>query len=166
MAHPRQRRKPFRCERCGVEDQSRFTISPEQRACDTCRAKHKVNTAAYCRAYKQRHPEKFTAEYRREGRKKYAEKHREKIREFHKHYSRLRNYGLTPEAYDQMLKSQDGACAVCSKTLGTRPHVDHDHVTGKVRGILCARCNSGLGHIDRREEWLKKAQAYLAAHTI
>jgi hypothetical protein len=62
----------------------------------------------------------------------------------------LKRYGLTPEAYDSLLESQGGGCAICGSTIadsrGNRPHVDHCHDTGKVRGILCGRCNMGLGH--------------------
>lgn len=62
-----------------------------------------------------------------------------------------RTYGITAERYDQMLRAQAGACAVCkhppakktrqSKSLA----VDHDHATGEVRGLLCGRCNTALG---------------------
>lgn len=51
-------------------------------------------------------------------------------------------YGLTVEQYDDMLAAQGGVCAICSRPPGkTRLHVDHDHKTGIVRGLLCFSCN-------------------------
>lgn len=54
-----------------------------------------------------------------------------------------RRYGITPAEYDAILKKQGGVCDICKKprTQKRRLHVDHDHRNGKVRGILCSRCN-------------------------
>ena len=59
-----------------------------------------------------------------------------------------REYGLTFEQYERLLKSQKNRCAICEKTLVNRPQVDHDHKTGEVRGILCVRCNVLVGIIE------------------
>lgn len=63
-----------------------------------------------------------------------------------------RLYGLAPGGYDAMRAAQDFSCAVCGKREipGARAtlHVDHDHETGRVRGLLCSRCNTGLGFIE------------------
>lgn len=57
-----------------------------------------------------------------------------------------RKYGLEPGEYDKMLAAQYGRCAICgNKPVTIRLAVDHDHVTGKVRGLLCKRCNRALG---------------------
>ena len=56
-------------------------------------------------------------------------------------------YGITPEQYDEMFAKQGSKCAVCGSDDPVRYWtVDHDHVTGAVRGILCWHCNVGLGH--------------------
>jgi hypothetical protein len=59
-------------------------------------------------------------------------------------------YGITLEDFEAMLVAQGGACAVCGKTRpggrGNRFHVDHDHVTDRIRGLLCTSCNLILGH--------------------
>jgi hypothetical protein len=61
-----------------------------------------------------------------------------------------RNYGLTLDQYDAMVDAQGGACALCRRPFTeTRGCVDHDHATGRVRGVLCIPCNVGLGHMDR-----------------
>jgi hypothetical protein len=77
----------------------------------------------------------------------------------------LKNYGLTPESYEGLLQSQGGVCAICGLTGQTwaerNLHVDHDHVTLEVRGLLCGRCNVGLGFFSDNVEMLKKAISYL-----
>jgi len=75
-------------------------------------------------------------------------------------------YNLTPEDYDRMLKAQGGACAICRvvKPAKNRLSVDHDHATGKVRGLLCVPCNRALGYFENIE-WLPKAQTYLQMHS-
>lgn len=69
-------------------------------------------------------------------------------------------YGMTVGHYELMLKSQDNKCAICGKEL-TKPCIDHNHKTGKVRGILCRSCNTGLGLFQDNFELLRKAAVYL-----
>lgn len=83
--------------------------------------------------------------------------------------SRLKNalkrkYGMTLEQYDEMLAAQGGVCAICGGPhvgTGGRYHVDHDHDTGKVRGLLCGPCNTGLGQFKDSSLVMEKAMAYL-----
>lgn len=74
-----------------------------------------------------------------------------------------KNYGITVEEYDAMLASQGEVCKVCKgPPLGKgRYHVDHDHVTGKIRGLLCHKCNVALGMVRDNVEHLKALIAYL-----
>jgi hypothetical protein len=75
-----------------------------------------------------------------------------------------RKYGLTPEQVEEMAKA---GCHICGTTdwpgRHSRPHVDHCHKTGKVRGILCHECNTGLGKFKDDPDLLAKASAYLLA---
>ena len=73
-----------------------------------------------------------------------------------------RNYNLSLEQVDEMLLKQDHKCAICSKSLiETKRCIDHDHKTGKVRGILCYSCNVGLEVFYDDPELMIKAIAYL-----
>jgi hypothetical protein len=62
-----------------------------------------------------------------------------------------------------MIEAQGGLCAICAGPLD-RPHVDHDHETGKVRGILCFNCNAGLGKFKDSVEIADAATEYLRKH--
>jgi hypothetical protein len=75
-----------------------------------------------------------------------------------------RKFGLTEEKFLQLLQDQGGKCAICgiSPDESTRRfHVDHCHTTGAVRGILCFKCNSGLGSFDDKKGLLRAALSYL-----
>lgn len=77
--------------------------------------------------------------------------------------------GMTLEEYGEMLERQNGVCAICKKTCSTKYKsgkvrdlsVDHDHDTGKVRGLLCNACNLGIGKFNDDAELLKAAAEYL-----
>ena len=73
-------------------------------------------------------------------------------------------FGLTLEAYEAMLRGQGGKCAICGKLpSATRAlAVDHEHSTGRIRGLLCAACNMGLGQFQEDTTLLLKAAEYLA----
>lgn len=79
------------------------------------------------------------------------------------HYRRVlwQRYGLTYPAYLRLLKQQGNRCALCDKTFVNRRYtmVDHDHQTGRVRGLLCGGCNWTLGWYENRQE---RIQRYLA----
>lgn len=78
--------------------------------------------------------------------------------------NRLRKYGLTVFAARELEKLQGGTCAICADAISLsdrRSHIDHDHETGKVRGILCAPCNQAIPYFDRMIENEKKVRAYL-----
>lgn len=73
-----------------------------------------------------------------------------------------------------MLVKQQGLCAICGAANGSERSnnngrkvlgVDHNHATGAIRELLCARCNAGLGNFQENPEWLRKAADYLEAHS-
>lgn len=82
---------------------------------------------------------------------------------------RLKNkYGLTESDFQTMLDGQGGGCAICHTTSpGGRAQqfcVDHDHTTGRVRGILCSECNNGIGKLGDDPALLEAAARYLREH--
>jgi hypothetical protein len=108
-------------------------------------------------------------EKKREAERKRYWKNRDRIRArqneladpVKKHAQHIkRKYGLTSEKYELMVQSQNNCCAICQRPAKVRRmHVDHDHETGEVRGLLCYGCNASLGHLekhfDRYAEYLK-----------
>jgi hypothetical protein len=73
----------------------------------------------------------------------------------------LRKYGLTLLDYDEMVKTQDGRCRICGTTDSGIAGFDHDHLTKRVRALLCSDCNAGLGLFDDDPERLRAAADYL-----
>lgn len=72
---------------------------------------------------------------------------------------RRKVHGLAPEDYDAMVEAQAGRCAICQRDAPLC--VDHDHATGRIRGLLCSPCNVGLGHFRDTPALLHQAAAYL-----
>ncbi len=78
-----------------------------------------------------------------------------------RNYHLQQRYGVTADEVDEMLHRQAGLCPICRRPLGDRPHVDHDHATGAVRGLLCFTCNVGLGNFADDVQRLSRAADYL-----
>lgn len=75
---------------------------------------------------------------------------------------KLAEYGLTPDQFERMLTAQGEACAICEDSCAERLCVDHDHATGRVRGLLCKPCNAGLGRFRDSAELLTRAARYIS----
>jgi hypothetical protein len=118
-----------------------------------------------------KNPEKRRASYKRwrqsngaqvrENGRRWARNNAEKLRD-----KQLRlKFGITLEAYHSLLAAQGGGCAICaSKSPGGRDKnfaVDHDHVNGRVRGLLCRSCNLGLGFFRDNPALLTRGAAYV-----
>jgi hypothetical protein len=80
----------------------------------------------------------------------------------------VRTYGITAEDYYNMLAAQNNKCAVCeseevnsSRVSSGKLFIDHCHTTGKVRGLLCSKCNHGIGLLNDDTALLQKAIEYL-----
>ena len=162
-----------RCVKCGVTQPleafyrakgTRDGLRGDCKSCFKARAKARyplVREANIARAQKWRDEniERFRENQRRmrstpEGKAKQRTGHLK------------RKYGMTVEQYDTILSEQGGGCAICGRK--PRPdislHIDHDHETGAVRGILCFRCNNGLGDFDDDAVLLQQAVAYVVSH--
>lgn len=114
-----------------------------------------MNKQTYNKEYYQRNRGRFIKNW-----KKYYEKNKDIINERVKGYKLKWRYGITTVDVDRMKQAQEGLCAICrcEKILV----VDHDHLTGKVRGLLCQDCNKGLGMFNDSSLNLRNAIVYLA----
>jgi hypothetical protein len=133
-------------------------------------AKNRERLREQNRAYRQQHSIEVK-ERRREDYRRNAERYKASVKAWQaanpvkRRAQRLRAYDLTIEQYDAILLAQGGACAICHQVvpIGGRNgfHIDHDHVDGHVRGILCASCNLVLGKFNDDPVRFREAAAYL-----
>jgi hypothetical protein len=159
-----------RCKHCGKtrplddfygDPKAKDGRRPECKACNLAAkaARNAANPQANrdrVKRWQRENPEKYRAkqqQYIDSGQKKAWDR---------KSYLK-RKYGITLEQYEAMLEAQGGVCKICGKP---RPddrtlHVDHDHETGEIRGLLCFRCNNALGDFEEQYELFQKAADYL-----
>jgi Recombination endonuclease VII len=154
------------CKACGAAKQldeyyanpsGRDGTRPECKDCTRARRKrwyleNREREIQRVLAWQVEHPEMVRARmdaFRAAGKKKVSDRK-----------SRLkRKYGLTLEGFDALLESQGGGCAICGRP--DVDNVDHDHATGRVRGILCFKCNVAIGLIDEDSDRARAAGEYL-----
>jgi len=82
---------------------------------------------------------------------------------------RSRSYGLSSISFKTMYDAQNGKCGICFNNmefLAKTTCVDHDHDNGNIRGILCMKCNLGLGHFEDNIEKMKSAIEYIKKHSV
>jgi hypothetical protein len=132
------------CSKCGLlkpieEFHFRGKNGDRRTDCKVC-----METAR--RRRRKLHPESCRGLYERQGRSSMLKA----------------KFGLTVADYEEMLAGQNGACKICGKTTRKRLAVDHDHETGEVRGLLCHRCNMGLGLFDDNPLLLLRASRHVA----
>lgn len=132
------------CKRCNLDEKA---------------ARHRANpepARERTRQWIRDNPERVAvqqAAYRASGRKAAVDRR----------YQLKRKYGITPEQYDALLARQEGGCAICGRPPRSdiSLHVDHEHGTGRIRGLLCFRCNNALGDFDDDHDRLVHALTYL-----
>lgn len=76
----------------------------------------------------------------------------------------LKSYGITQQAFNQLLVKQHNSCAICKSPFTEVPHVDHNHKNNKHRGLLCGSCNRGIGMFKDDLTRLRAAIVYLQEH--
>jgi len=95
----------------------------------------------------------------------YVRKRRQKYEGKYRRVANLKTFGLTIQDYEQMLIQQNGQCAICGVTKcqsGRRFAIDHCHFTGRIRGLLCLRCNQAIGKLNDNYFLLQQAADYVA----
>lgn len=135
-----------KCKTCGIEkDLSEFHKNKNYKDgfrphCIDCRRDYERKSF-----HKHKHKRPYDYEYDKDKKLKKA-------------------YGISYSEYLVMLEVQEGRCAICGTTeTGSRKAfaVDHCHTTGKVRGLLCSNCNTGIGNLKESEEIMLRAIDYL-----
>jgi hypothetical protein len=121
--------------------------------------------------YKEKRKESNRKWYISKGKEYYNKNKERRNKDSYKRYhsekgkaNRIKQYGITAEEYNKIFEKQKGYCAICGKhqsELKNTLSVDHDHITGKIRGLLCINCNTILGHSKDNPEILQKAVGYL-----
>lgn len=132
------------CRTCGLSD---VPFRPGRSICRPC---ERAAARAYGRADRER----------RNARLRRWRAANPELAKAHDRRTRLRRkYQLAESDLDAMFVAQDGKCALCAGAKALV--VDHDHVTGKVRALLCHRCNTSLGWLEAHPGLLDRAAAYL-----
>lgn len=178
-----------KCTKCKVVQSSKnFTTDKTKKdnlrsSCNKCQAalakawysKNKIKARAQAVSSYHRNQEKILIR-RKATRDKYKDKITAARKEHYKNNKSLykerswKSAGIkdmTIHRYDQLLNIQNYSCAICSihqQKLKRMLNVDHDHITGKVRGLLCDACNRALGYFKDSEIILNNAKNYLICH--
>ena len=146
--------KPLICNKCGVilteDNWAGYARNRGHRICLDCRRKQQ-------RAI-DRKPENVARS------KEYHRVHREQRIKTMRKYSLKSVYGLTLDDFNRMFEDQNGCCKLCGKhqsELKKSLHIDHNHVTGEVRGLLCSDCNLLLGRVEESPVRIIKMLGYL-----
>lgn len=159
-----------RCTKCGVEQPiENFYKAPGGRDgrrgdCKTCFAarrkqwyvENRERELARVAAWQEANRERHLANQR-------ARRTRPEVKARERAGHLKRKFGITLETYDDLFMRQGGRCAICQRVPrdDISLHVDHEHETGRVRGLLCFRCNNALGDFDDDPVRLFQALAYL-----
>jgi hypothetical protein len=164
-----------RCKTCQKENRNKY------------RSRYREKCITATKAWTEKNKEKFNASRKawakknaiklKEYHKAYYQANQERIKSQKKEYRARcgivydnqrryanhlkQNFGLTVQDFNRLSKLQNGCCAICGEQPKRKLHVDHCHTTGKIRGLLCQRCNMGLGNFCDSPELLVKAIAYL-----
>jgi hypothetical protein len=108
------------------------------------------------------------ADQKKRRAKEWAAENPQRVKDVHRRAHFKRRYGLSLDDYKAMLERQGGRCAICGREpiKDNRLCVDHDHMTGKVRALLCDNCNMALGSFNDDVEAMAKAIRYVEEHRI
>ena len=158
------------CPKCG--EFTRYVSSYSCYACSIKRGLEKLSNSELMRPYRTKRKNSHRLKkWRKNNPIKVKEQKQRAVSWYDKHPDRyfkayiLKRYGLTVDEYDNIIKQQSNLCAICYTDFQflskKKIHIDHDHKTNKVRGILCHNCNAGLGLFKDNPLFLQKAIQYL-----
>lgn len=101
--------------------------------------------------------------------RKYEKLHKAKITRKKRYYRMLKAHNITAEHFQKIHEKQDGKCLICNLVIAVDDRqwcIDHDHVTGDIRGLLCRSCNCGLGNFHDSPKLLRAAIRYLQQRSL
>lgn len=156
--------------------ETRRSVKVERRVCATCKVEKEASefqNCIYCtggingrcKECLNKYRKKYymdKEEYKKTKKKQY--KHKPGTREYMMEVRLMRDFRMTIDEYNELFVKQEGRCAICGKhqsEMNKAIHVDHDHVTGEIRGLLCDKCNFGLGMFKDDPELMIKAANYI-----
>lgn len=146
------------CKICHRKKRSEWVARNREKVNQKKREANKKNperNRQKAREWREKNPERF---------KQWGIEYRKRTKEQAKHRDVEWRYGLPREEYKAAMERQGGKCAICKKSRTSTKrslHVDHCHQTGAFRGLLCSRCNSGIGQFGDDPKMLARAIAYL-----
>ena len=139
----RVKRGNYMCQPCVNLAVRRWSLANPKRALELANKR--------ARAYQQRHPEKLPTKSEKKA--------------YDREWTLRRQYGIGVADYNALLVAQEGCCAICrTDKMGGKGvfHVDHEHTTLTVRGLLCTSCNTGIGSLKESVAILQRAIDYLS----
>lgn len=153
--------KCWACKTCDASRHKKFYLNniEKLRGQAVARRNQNIDKARLdARTWRMKNPEKQAAAC-----KSWGERNPERLKALHKKHNLKRKYGLSLERYEELNSEQGGVCAICKKkdSAGRRLAVDHSHITGQIRALLCGNCNAALGLVNDSTETLFSAIAYL-----
>lgn len=151
------------CIQCGNTTENKRGRRYKGPTCEPCYTKEYRKRNPAVRKASQRNFFSNNPDYKRNRRRGLDKQTRQEI---DRRSALKRDFGITPEQYDALLDIQNGVCAVCKKCCATKKRlaVDHDHRTGRIRGLLCAGCNRGIGFLMDSPEHLEQGARYLRGY--
>ncbi len=180
-----------KCWSCGARKKltefHKNALAPDglQKRCKNCRKNYSLENSdrikAFSKEYRKNNKDKTKAYYTEnkekitQMKKEYNKVNAEKIALQVKKYTYLKRYGITKEDYDKMFAEQKGLCAICTKPESNFDQraqrikllaVDHCHKTGKVRGLLCHKCNTSIGLFKESVDIIESAIKYLKRNEV
>lgn len=153
------------CKWCNIEKSSEDFYAKGGNKCKACR---KLSDIEYRKINRNRLKEKQRSKYAvdpdkyREYARKYREKNKDKLKASQRGKWLRLKYKISEEQYNVLFRSQQGVCAICEREPENENlSVDHCHITGEVRGLLCSRCNVAIGILGDTSIGVRKALEYL-----
>lgn len=147
------------CRPCNAKATREYNSKNYEKVLERNR-KHRIENREHYRAMSKRNREKHRDKINARSRKYYKEVYRQKQLDYQRHH----NTGCTKEQFDHLVKIQCGRCAICRR-IPKKMCVDHDHKTGKLRGMLCVTCNSAVGFLMDSEMIMRQAIEYIRVHS-